>query len=85
MNRHICLVFWHSYIVLSSTSVLCDRHICSVLRYSCFVLQARLFSTSTLFLSTVLYLWVPIVLCPSYSLLLVYAGKYLYDVHLNNE
>ena len=35
--------------------------------------------------STVLYLWVPIVLHPSHSLLLVYARKHLYDKYLNNE
>ena len=34
-------------------------------------------------ISTVLYLQVPIVLCPSHSLLSVYAGKYLYVVYLN--
>ena len=28
---------------------------------------------------------VPIVLCPSHSLLLVYTGKHLYDKNLNNE
>ena len=33
--------------------------------------------------STVLYLRVPIVLCPSHSLLLVYASKYLYVMYLN--
>ena len=33
--------------------------------------------------STVLYLRAPIVLCPSNSLLPVYAGKYLYVVYLN--
>ena len=34
--------------------------------------------------STVLYLRVPIVLCPSNSLLLVDACKYLYVVYMNN-
>ena len=42
-------------------------------------------STSTLMLSTIPYLRVPIVLRPSHSLLLVYAGKHLYDKYLNNE
>ena len=36
----------------------------------------------TLF-SIVLYLRVPIVLCPSHSLLRFYASKYLYVVYLN--
>ena len=85
MNRHICLVLRHSCLVLLSSSVSCDKHVCLVLRHSCFVLQARLFSASALLFSTVLYLRVPIVLRPSHSLLLVYADKYLYDVHLNNE
>ena len=35
--------------------------------------------------STVPYLRVPIVLRPSYSLLLVYTGKHLYDKNLKNE
>ena len=34
--------------------------------------------------NTVSYIWVPIVLCPSHSLLLVYADKYLYVVYMNN-
>ena len=34
---------------------------------------------------TLLYLWIPIVPCPYYSFLLVYAGKYLYEMYLNNE
>ena len=35
--------------------------------------------------STISYLWVPIVLRLSYSLLLVYTSKHLYDKSLNNE
>ena len=92
MNRHICLVLQHSCLVLPSTSVSCDRHVslvlwhsCIVLQHLCFVLHARLFSASALLFSNELYLHVPIVLPPSHSLLLVYAGKYLYDVYLNNE
>ena len=92
MNRHICLVFRHSCLVLPSTSVSCDKHVCLVLQHSnivlrhfCFVLHARLFSASALLFNIVLYLHVPIVLLPSHSLLLVYVGKYLYDVYLNNE
>ena len=34
--------------------------------------------------STVSYLQVPIVLCPSHSLLPVYTSKHLYDKYLNN-
>ena len=44
-----------------------------------------MFSALALLFSTILYLRVPIVLRPSLSLLVVYADKYLYDVHLNNE
>ena len=39
------------------------------------MLQARLFSASTLLFSTVLYLRVFIVLCPSHSLLLELASR----------
>ena len=92
MNRHICLVIRYSYLVLPNTYVSCDRHVCSVLwhsfivlLHSCFMLQACLFNASVLLFITVLYLRVLIVLRPSHSLLLVYVGKYLYDVHLNNE
>ena len=34
---------------------------------------------------TILYLRVPIILCPCYSFSLVYAGKHLYEKYLNNE
>ena len=33
----------------------------------------------------VLYLWVPIVLYPCYSFLLVYSSKHLYEMYLNTE
>ena len=49
------------------------------------MLQACLFSALALMFSTVQYLWVPIVLCPSHSLLLVYSSKHLYEPYLNNE
>ena len=35
--------------------------------------------------SVVPYIWVPIMLRPSHSLLLVYTCKFLYDKNLNNE
>ena len=35
--------------------------------------------------STVPYIWVPIVLRPSHSLLLVYIDKHLYDKNMNKE
>ena len=44
-----------------------------------------MFNVSALLFSIVLYLWVPIVLRPSHSLLLAYADKFLYDVYLHNE
>ena len=56
-----------------------------MLGHSCFVLQARLFSASSLLFNIVLYLRVTIVLLLSHSLLLVYAGKHLYDMYLNNK
>ena len=73
-----------------------NRHICLVLRHSLFNAMTLLYSVTALLLrgagtyclcfgTSVLYLWVPIVLRPSYSLLLVYAGKHLYDKNLNKE
>ena len=44
-----------------------------------------MFNASTLLFNTVPYLWVSIVLRSSYSLLLFYGGKHLYDKYLNNE
>ena len=70
--------------LLSSATTLLFRVI-GTFEYSCFVLQARLFSVSTLLFSTIPYLWVPIVRRPSHSLLLVYADKHIYDKYLNNE
>ena len=35
--------------------------------------------------STVQYLWVPVVLRLSHSLLLVYTGKHLYQKNMNNK
>ena len=73
------------------------QHFCSVLiSMSVLCYLVRLFSAIQHFCSmgsvydhflfcTILYLWVPIVPRPSYSLLLVYASKHLYDVYLNNE
>ena len=44
-----------------------------------------MFNALALLFSTLPYLRVPIMLCPSHSLLLVYAGKHLYDMYLKNE
>ena len=44
---------------------------------------ADMYCASTPLFSTVPYLRVPIMLCPSHSLLLVCADKYLYVVYLN--
>ena len=49
------------------------------------MLQAHLFNALALLFSTALYLRVPIVLRPSLLLLLVYAGKHLYDKYMKNE
>ena len=59
------------------------RHSCIVLRKFCYVGRHVSVCASTPLFSTILYLRVPIVLCPSHSLLLVYADKYLYVVYLN--
>ena len=42
------------------------------------------YCASTPLFNTVLYLQVFIVLCPSHSVLEVYASKYLYDVYMSN-
>ena len=44
--------------------------------------HVSVYASVTLF-NTILYLRVPIVLCPSHSLLSVYLGKYLYVGYLN--
>ena len=44
---------------------------------------AGMYCASAPLFSTILYLRVPIMLCPSHSLLPVYAGRYLYVVYLN--
>ena len=55
-----------------------------MLRYFCYVgMHVSVYALAPLF-STVLYIQVPIVLCPSYSLLPVYANKYLYVMYMNN-
>ena len=66
------------------TLLLCEQaSLCSVLQHFCYVgKHVSVCSLAPLF-STVLYLWVPIVICPSHSLLPVYTGKYLYVVYLN--
>ena len=54
-----------------------------MLRHFCYVGKHISVCASEPLFSTVLYLRVPIVLCPSHSLLLVYVGKYLYVGYLN--
>ena len=85
MNRHVGSVRRHSCIVL--------RHLCYVGRHvsvQCDETPALCYGTSvtwagTSLFSTVPYLRVNILLRPSYSLLLVYTSKHLYDKNLNNE
>ena len=57
-------------------------HSCIV--HDTFVTWVSAYYASTPLFSTVPYLWISIVLCPSHSLLSVYVGKYLYVVYLNN-
>ena len=53
------------------------RHLCYVSRH------VRCFNTFVRYY-TISYLWAPIMLCPSHSLLPVDTGKYLYVVYMNN-
>ena len=93
MLRHLCYVG-------RQVSVQCETTLLLVLRYFCYVgrhvsvqcddTPALCYDTSVTWageslFSTVPYLRVSIVLCPSHSLLLVYTGKNLYDKNLNNE
>ena len=71
MLRHLYHVGMHVSVQCDDTPALC---------YDTSVTWA-----GTSLFSIVLYLRVPIVLCPSHSLLLVYIGKHLYDKNLNNE
>ena len=61
----------HVFVQCNDTSTLC---------YNTSVTWA-----ATSLFSIVPYLRVPIMLRPSYSLLLVYTGKHLYDKNMNNE
>ena len=68
---HFYYVGWHVFVQCIDTSALCyDTSVTWV---------------ATSLFSIVPYLRVPIVLHPSYSLLLVYTGKHLYDKNMNNE
>ena len=87
-------VTWADMLLFSVTTVLLVlRHFCYVGRHisvQCDDTPILCYDTSvtwvdTSLFSTVSYLWVPIVLCPSHSLLLVYIGKHLYDKNMNNE
>ena len=57
---------------------------CIVLRHFCYVGRHVSVCASVPLFSTIMYLQVPIVLCPSHSLLPVYVGKYLYVMYMNN-
>ena len=54
-----------------------------MLQHFCYVGRRVSVCSLTPLFSIVLYLRVPIVLCPSHSLLPIYADKYLYVVYLN--
>ena len=62
----------------ASVLLLVLRHFYYVGRHVPICASAPLFSI-------VPYIRVPIVLCPSHSLLLVYISKHLYDKKMNNE
>ena len=62
-----------------------QTRLCSVLQNSYLYYDTSVTWASTSLFNTVLYLRVPIVLCPYHSLLLVYRGKHLYNKNLNNE
>ena len=74
----LLLVLRHFYYVGRHVPVQCDDT--PPLCYDTSVTWA-----DTSLVNTVLYLWVPIVLRPSHSLLLVYTCKHLYDKNMNNE
>ena len=87
-------ITWACTSLLSATTLLLVlRHFYYVGRYvsvQCDGTPALCYDTSvtwacTSLFSTVPYIRVPIVLHPSYSLLLVYTCKHLYDKNLNNE
>ena len=87
-------ITWTSPSLLSTTTLLLVlRHFCYVGRHvsvQCDDTPALCYDTSVMWagtslFSTVPYLWVPIVLHHSYSLLLVYTDKHLYDKNMNNE
>ena len=73
--RHFCYVGMHISDHCYDTSA----------SYDAFVTWADMYCASAPLFSTVQYLRVPIVTCPSHSLLLVYIGKHLYDKNMNNE
>ena len=71
VRRHFVKMGRHVSVQCDDTPALC---------YDTFVTWA-----DTSLFSIVSYLRVPIVLCPSHSLLLVYTDKHLYDKNMNNE
>ena len=60
------------------TLLLVLRHFCYVGRHVSVCASAPLFDI-------VLYLRVPIMLCPSHSLFSIYTDKHLYDKNMNDE
>ena len=85
-------VMWADTSLFSASALLIVlRHLCYVGRhvsdqcYDTFVTWADMYCASAPLFSIVQYSWVPIVSCPSHSLLLVYTSKHLYDKNMNNE
>ena len=87
---HLCYAGKHVFVLCDDTpasaTILLGRHVF----VQCDDTPALYYDTSVMWAGTSLfsivpYLWVPIVLCPSHSLLLVYTSKHLYDKILNNE
>ena len=84
-GRHVSI---HRFGTLASATTLLlsgQTRLCSVLQHLCYVgRHVSICDLAPLF-STVPYLRVPIVMCPSHSFLLVYTGKHLYNKNMNNE
>ena len=91
--RHLCFTWAGMSLFSATTLLLVLRHFYYVSKHISVQYEdtsALCYNTSvtwagTSLFSTVPYLRVPIVLCPSHSLLLVYISKHLYDKNPNNE
>ena len=90
-QAHLCSVLRHSYecydtyITWTSMSLFSATILLLVLRHFCYMGGYVSICASAPLFSIVSYLRVPIVLCPSHLLLMVYTDKHLYDKNLNNE